>query len=95
MRRKLILSYVFLGFVPVILVVAFALAASVVLYINVAAYVFHEGFGNLIDDVYQIRGDVGRRDRSQPRAHPDRAHAQVREPGEAVPGAVARRRARR
>lgn len=63
-RRKLILSYVFLGFVPVILVLAFALAASVVLYINVAAYVFHEGFGDLIDDVYQIAetsaGEIGR-----------------------------------
>jgi serine phosphatase RsbU (regulator of sigma subunit) len=63
-RRKLILSYVFLGFVPVVLVVAFALAASVVLYINVAAYVFSEGFGDLLDDVYQIAetsaGEIGR-----------------------------------
>jgi phosphoserine phosphatase RsbU/P len=53
-RRKLILSYLFLGVVPVILVVAFSLAASVVLYMNIAAYVFHEGFGDLIEDVYQI-----------------------------------------
>jgi len=53
-RRKMILSYLFLGVVPVILVVAFSLAASVVLYMNVAAYVFHEGFGDLIDDVYQF-----------------------------------------
>jgi sigma-B regulation protein RsbU (phosphoserine phosphatase) len=50
-RRKLILSYVFLGFVPVFLVVVFALAGGVALYINVAAYVFHETFREFKDDV--------------------------------------------
>jgi phosphoserine phosphatase RsbU/P len=53
-RRKLILSYVFLGFVPVVLVVAFALAGGVVFYTNVAAYMFHEGFDDLVDNVQQI-----------------------------------------
>lgn len=53
-RRKLILSYVLLGLVPLLLVVLFALAGSVVLYTNFAAYLFHEGFGDLIDDVTQI-----------------------------------------
>jgi phosphoserine phosphatase RsbU/P len=53
-RRKLILSYLFLGVVPVILVVAFTLAVSVVLYMNIAAYVFQEGFGDVVDDVYQF-----------------------------------------
>jgi sigma-B regulation protein RsbU (phosphoserine phosphatase) len=42
-RRKLILSYVFLGVVPVVLMAAFALAGGVVLYNNVAVYLFREG----------------------------------------------------
>lgn len=53
-RRKLILSYVFLGFVPVVLVVAFALAGGVIFYTNVAAYMFHEGFDDVVDNVQQI-----------------------------------------
>jgi sigma-B regulation protein RsbU (phosphoserine phosphatase) len=53
-RRKLILSYVFLGFVPVLLVALFALAGSVVLYTNIAAYVFREGFGDVQDDITQV-----------------------------------------
>jgi sigma-B regulation protein RsbU (phosphoserine phosphatase) len=52
-RVKLILSYVFLGFVPVVLVVTFALAGGSVLYNNVAAYLFHEGVRDIMDDVRQ------------------------------------------
>jgi phosphoserine phosphatase RsbU/P len=53
-RRKLILSYVLLGFVPVVLVAVFALTGGFLLYTNVAAYVFHEGFRDFQDDVQQI-----------------------------------------
>ncbi len=53
-RRKLILSYLLLGFVPVVLVAVFALTGGVLLYTNVAAYVFHEGFRDFEDDVQQI-----------------------------------------
>ncbi len=53
-RRKLILSYVFLGFVPVLLVGLFALAGGVVLYTNIAAFVFREGFDDVLDDVGQL-----------------------------------------
>jgi sigma-B regulation protein RsbU (phosphoserine phosphatase) len=53
-RRKLILSYVFLGFVPVLLVGLFSLAGSVVLYTNIAAFVFREGVDDLLDDVAQV-----------------------------------------
>ena len=63
-RSKLIVSYVLLGLLPVILSIAFALLAGVVLYGNLAAYVFHEGFGDLADDVHQIAetsaGEIGR-----------------------------------
>jgi serine phosphatase RsbU (regulator of sigma subunit) len=53
-RRKLVLSYVFLGFVPVVLVLLFALAGSVVLYTNIAAYLFHDGFEDIVERVGQI-----------------------------------------
>jgi len=53
-RQKLILSYVFLGVVPVVLVAAFALAGGWVLYINVAAYMFHDGFDEVREDIRQF-----------------------------------------
>jgi sigma-B regulation protein RsbU (phosphoserine phosphatase) len=53
-RRKLILSYLLLGFVPVVLVAIFALTSGFVLYTNVAAYVFREGFKDFEEDVQQI-----------------------------------------
>jgi len=53
-RRKLILSYVFLGVVPVVLVLVFALAGGVVLYNNVTTYVFKEAMSDLADDIYQV-----------------------------------------
>jgi sigma-B regulation protein RsbU (phosphoserine phosphatase) len=53
-RRKLILSYVFLGLVPVALIAAFVLAGGVLLYMTVAQYVFRAGFADLVEDVEQI-----------------------------------------
>jgi len=52
-RQRLILSYVFLGFVPVLLVAALALVAGVILYMNVAGYMFHESVRDIGDDVSQ------------------------------------------
>src|SRR5689334_12321737 len=46
-RRKLILSYLFLGLVPVVLAAAFVFFVSVVVYTDVAAYVFRDGFGEV------------------------------------------------
>ena len=53
-RQKLILSYVFLGVVPVLLVVTLALVGGGILYINVAAYMYLEGFTDIAGDVQQI-----------------------------------------
>jgi len=53
-RRKLILSYVFLGLFPVVLVVVFALAVAVVFYTDVSAYMFREGLSDLVDNVQQF-----------------------------------------
>lgn len=53
-RRKLLISYVFLGAVPVVLVVAFVLALGVLLYVTVTSYVFVEGYGDTVENVHQI-----------------------------------------
>ncbi|MCR4375809.1 MAG: HAMP domain-containing protein, partial [Acidobacteria bacterium] len=53
-RRKLILSYVFLGFVPVVLMLVFVSVAAFILHVNTAAYLFHDGIENLVDDVHQV-----------------------------------------
>ena len=47
-RRKLLLSYFFFGLVPVVLIVAFVLAAAVLLYVTVASYVFRESYGDAL-----------------------------------------------
>lgn len=63
-RQKLILSYVFLGFVPVLLVVALGLVSGQILYMNVANYMFHESFADISNDVAQAAeaaaAEVGR-----------------------------------
>jgi len=53
-RRKLFISYLFLGFVPVVLVLAFGLASGFVIYMNLAGFMFREGFERLVDDVTQV-----------------------------------------
>ena len=49
-RRKLVLSYVFIGVVPVILVVAFFLFAGVLVATQVTAFLFKRGFDDLVDE---------------------------------------------
>jgi serine phosphatase RsbU (regulator of sigma subunit) len=53
-RRKLILSYLLLGFVPVVLVAVFALTGGVLLYMNIVSYVIREGLTSFEEDVQQI-----------------------------------------
>lgn len=53
-RRKLLLSYVFFGVVPVVLIVAFVLAAGVLLYVTVAAYVFRDSYGDVTRTMREI-----------------------------------------
>jgi sigma-B regulation protein RsbU (phosphoserine phosphatase) len=53
-RRKLLLSYLFLSVVPIVLVIAFALAGGVVLYDNLAAYLFRQGLNDVIEEVHTI-----------------------------------------
>jgi serine phosphatase RsbU (regulator of sigma subunit) len=49
-RRKLIVSYVFVGLVPVLLIISFFLVAGVLLFLNVSAYVLQNKFASLVDE---------------------------------------------
>jgi sigma-B regulation protein RsbU (phosphoserine phosphatase) len=49
-RRKLILSYIFVGVVPVLLVVAFFLLAGLLLFLNVGAYLVVSSIHGVADD---------------------------------------------
>ncbi len=63
-RRKLILSYILLGFVPVVLTGLLGLVGSVLLYGNVASYVMQDGFADLVEDIKLYAetsaGEIGR-----------------------------------
>jgi sigma-B regulation protein RsbU (phosphoserine phosphatase) len=48
-RRKLILSYVFIGVVPVVLLVAFFLFGGLIMALHVSAFLFKRGFDDLVD----------------------------------------------
>ena len=43
-RRKLILSYIFIGVVPSLLIVIFFLLGGVLIFMNVSAYLFKDGY---------------------------------------------------
>ncbi len=53
-RRKLILSYVFLGFVPVALVIAFASVAAVIVHGATASYLFDDGLQDIKQEALQM-----------------------------------------
>ena len=53
-RRKLILSYLFLGFVPVVLLVVFGSVGAVILHGSTAAYLFNGGIEDLKAEVHQV-----------------------------------------
>jgi sigma-B regulation protein RsbU (phosphoserine phosphatase) len=58
-RRKLIISYVLFGVVPVVLVVMFVVAGGFVLYSDFAAYLLHEGIDDVLDDLRQAAMSAG------------------------------------
>ncbi len=53
-RRKLILSYVFVGFVPALLIVAFFLFGGLLMFFNVSSYLFKNGFDDLVGEAELI-----------------------------------------
>jgi serine phosphatase RsbU (regulator of sigma subunit) len=50
-RRKLILSYIFIGVVPSLLIVTFFLLGGVLIFMNVSAYLFKDGYDSAVDFV--------------------------------------------
>jgi phosphoserine phosphatase RsbU/P len=50
-RRKLILSYIFIGVVPALLIIAFFMLGAWVVTMNVSAYLFRDGYDELVNDV--------------------------------------------
>ncbi len=53
-RDKLIVSYMFIGVVPVLLVISFFLVCGVGLFLNVASYLVVNGFGNVESDAVYV-----------------------------------------
>ena len=49
-RRKLILSYIFIGVVPALLILVFFLFAGNLVFMNVSAYLFKDGYDQVMDD---------------------------------------------
>src|SRR5262245_48803353 len=48
-RRKLIVSYIFIGFVPALLIIAFFLVSGALLFFNVSAYVLRSRIATVVD----------------------------------------------
>ena len=49
-RRKLTLSYIFIGFVPILLIVVFFLLCGLLLFFNVSSYLVQSRVEALVDD---------------------------------------------
>ena len=48
-RRKLILSYIFIGVVPALLIIAFFILGALVISTNVSAYLFRDGYDDMVN----------------------------------------------
>jgi sigma-B regulation protein RsbU (phosphoserine phosphatase) len=49
-RRKLILSYIFIGVIPALLILVFFLFAGSLVFMNVSAYLFKDGYDSIVND---------------------------------------------
>src|SRR4051812_5778267 len=49
-RRKLILSYIFIGVIPSLLILIFFLFAGSLVFMNVSAYLFRDGYDGIIEN---------------------------------------------
>lgn len=53
-RRRLVLSYILIGVVPVLLVITFFLFAGMLMFIHVSAYLFKRGIDDVVDEAAVI-----------------------------------------
>ena len=67
-RRKLILSYIFIGVVPALLIIAFFMLGAWVVSINVSAYLFRDGYDDIVNDAELAASARRRGDRARPGA---------------------------
>ena len=65
-RRKLILSYIFIGVVPALLIIGFVLVSANVVSMNVAAYLFKDGYDGIVADLELASEAVARQIGEQP-----------------------------
>src|SRR6266545_632054 len=49
-RRKLILSYIFIGVIPSLLILVFFLFAGSLVFMNVSAYLFKDGYDGIVEN---------------------------------------------
>ena len=49
-RRKLILSYIFIGVIPALLILVFFLFAGSLVFMNVSAYLFKDGYDTIVEN---------------------------------------------
>jgi sigma-B regulation protein RsbU (phosphoserine phosphatase) len=49
-RQRLIISYIFIGVVPALLIVAFFLFGAVLMFFNVSTYLFNNGVNDIVDE---------------------------------------------
>src|SRR5258706_173508 len=49
-RRKLILSYIFIGVIPSLLILVFFLFAGSLVFMNISAYLFKDGYDTIVEN---------------------------------------------
>lgn len=54
LRRRLILSYIFIGVVPALLIIAFFLLGAWTVTMNLSAYLFKDGYDDIVDEARLI-----------------------------------------
>jgi sigma-B regulation protein RsbU (phosphoserine phosphatase) len=70
-RRKLILSYIFIGVVPALLIIAFFMLGAWVVSTNVSAYLFRDGYDDVVSAARQAAGAAAEETARTPSAASD------------------------
>ena len=82
-RRKLILSYIFIGVVPALLIVGFCLIVVGILSMNISAYLFKDGYDEIVKNAGLLAdaaaADIGRPSR-EPRESARASDHEQRQP---------------
>ena len=85
-RRKLILSYVFFGVIPALLIVGFFLLGAIVVAMSVSAYVFRNVYDKIVDDVTLVAQAAAAEITRRPEGLADTMHRVARSARQRYPG---------